>query len=414
MIAALQRLGRRIDAAWRRAGFRTASFPAVAARCLSDFDVAGGDHVTELADWIIGRRTFPAACNPFGASGPPAFTVWSNERFFVNVYAYTTPEVVVHDHNFAGAFVNVAGRTVHCTWDFAGPEAVSPSVRIGSLDPAGVELIEPGAVRQIEPGQRFIHQVWHLSRPTVVLVIRTPPLPRRSLRQFQYLRPSIATEVFRDETLALGAPDRFLYASRIAECFRMSSNGPGGAAYVKRLVEGEEAWDAVWHVIENWRLLETTGALQEVIRRAARRHGAWFEAMERAGRRANLFRAIDWMRVLTEEDRMVMALLMTVESKAGIAEALQALMPNRRPYDVILESLQRLASNGAIPLTLNDERLVVLSCALRSDGRPEEWRRLVQEAVDVRDDADWTAVRDVERQLRAYELLQPLLGGTAA
>src|SRR5229473_2684376 len=144
-----------------------------------------------LAGWTLSRQRFPEACNPFGPFGPPAFTVWSNAHLFVNVYVYNTPEVVVHDHGFAGAFLNLSGRTLHATFDFGGASRVDARVRTGELRVAALEMIRSGDVRLIEPGSAFIHQVWHLDEPTVVLVIRTPPRTP-ALRQFQYLRPAIA------------------------------------------------------------------------------------------------------------------------------------------------------------------------------------------------------------------------------
>ena len=112
MITALRNLAEQIDTEWKATGYEPADLSGIAARLLSDIRPDRTFDLSALANWTLSQPTFPSACNPFGPLGPPAFTVWSNPHFFVNVYAYTTPEVVIHDHDFTGAFMNLsaAGR----------------------------------------------------------------------------------------------------------------------------------------------------------------------------------------------------------------------------------------------------------------------------------------------------------------
>lgn len=406
MIPSLRKLALRLDAAWQQEGFRIAAFPKVAARLLTDQRPDRDYQLTSLAEWVLGSKTYPQSCNPFGATGPPAFTVWANGRFFVNVYAYMTPEVVIHDHNFAGAFVNVAGKTIHCTWSFSDSESIDPSVRIGALSVNHVETIEEGTVREIEPGAGFIHQVWHLSRPTVVIVIRTPGLPPRSLRQFEYFRPAVATETIRDATFAPRAPQRFQYARKMMQCLRGS---PEGVHFLARLVERERPWDAVWHLVENWRLLQDSAALPDVIRRGARRHGQWFHSMESVAMRANLFYGIEWRRVTAERDRIVLAFLLTFESWPAISTALQSVFPDAPPIKVVVDSLGQLAKQRIIPLGLDDERCAMLHCMLASHGNNGEWKTLVRQSFDIGGRAGWAAARQAKNSLEGEPLLMPLL-----
>ncbi|HYR29060.1 MAG TPA: hypothetical protein VEU30_11385, partial [Thermoanaerobaculia bacterium] len=165
MIDSLRRLAARIDREWRAGGSRVAAFPAIAARVLEDAQPQREYDLGSLADWTLSQRTFPAPCNPFGPLGPPAFTIWSDGRFFANVYAYTTPEVVIHDHDFAGAIINLSGTTIHATYEFPDAERIAPEVHVGELAIREVEVVRPGDVRRIDPGRRFIHQVWHVDQP---------------------------------------------------------------------------------------------------------------------------------------------------------------------------------------------------------------------------------------------------------
>jgi hypothetical protein len=406
MIDSLRRLAARIGSEWKSAGTRLSAFPAIAARLLSDAQPHRGYDLESLAEWTLSRRTFPSACNPFGPLGPPAFTIWSDGRFFANIYAYTTPEVVIHDHDFAGAFVNLSGTTIHATYEFAEEERVAPAVHVGELAVRHVEVVGRGDVRQIDPGRRFIHQVWHLDQPTVVLVIRTGPLAAPARRQFQYLRAGIATEVLRDEAMSLTAPERFRYAKKMTECLRTSSDG--GLDYLKLLLQHERPWDAVWHLLESWRYLRTVGALDDLIRLGVRHQGAWFAGLSDAGSEVDLFYSIQWANVRSVEDRVTLALLLTFQGWRPMREWLERLLPGAAPEDRFVDSLRRLGDAGAIPLQLGPEGCAMLSCILKSDGNRGAWRRGVRESFQIGDRGDWAVANAIERTLREHRLLQPL------
>ena len=405
MIDSLRRLATRIDREWTTAGARVASFPAVAARVLEDAQPHREYDLSSLAEWTLSRRTFPAPCNPFGPLGPPAFTVWSNGRFFVNVYAYTTPEVVIHDHDFAGAFINLSGTTIHATYAFPDAERVAPEVHIGELAVHEVEVVRTGDVRRIDPGRRFIHQVWHLDQPTVVLVIRTGPLPAPARRQFRYLHAGFATEVFRDDALSVAAPDRFRYTRKMVECLRPSG---GGVDYLKRLLQQEKPWDATWHLLDNWRYLRAAGALDDLVRLGVRHQGAWFAGLADAGSEVDLFASIQWPAVRSFEDRAALALLMTFRGWRPMREWLERLLPGAAPEDRFVESLARLGDEGLIPLQLGPQGQAMLSILLKSDGDRAAWRRSVRESFDVAKRGDWAVASAIERTLREHRLLQPL------
>ncbi len=406
MIDSLRRLAARIDREWKRAGSKVSVFPAVAARVLSDAQPHRQYDLHSLAGWTLSHRTFPTACNPFGPFGPPAFTVWSDGRFFANVYAYMTPEVVIHDHDFAGAFVNLSGTTIHAKYQFADGERVAPEVQVGQLAVREVEVVGPGDVRRIDPGRRFIHQVWHLDQPTVVLVIRTGPLTAPTRRQFQYFHAGFASEVVRDEVMSVSAPERFQYARKMIECLRTSSGGV--VDYLRLLLREERPWDAFWHFMENWRYLRTLGALDELIRLGARHQGAWFAGVADAGSEIDLFQSIDWPRVRLLEDRIALALLMTFRAWRPVHEWLETLLPGAAPEDRFVDSLRRLGEEGAIPLQLGEEGRTMLSCILKSDGNRGAWRQRVRESFDVGTRGDWAVANAIERTLRGHRLLQPL------
>jgi hypothetical protein len=405
MIDSLRKLAVRIDSEWKSAGYRVSVFPAIAARLLADAQPQREYDLASLADWTLSSRTFPQACNPFGPLGPPAFTIWSDGRFFVNLYAYTTPEVVIHDHDFAGAFINLSGTTIHATYEFADVERIVPAVHLGELALRDVEVVHQGDVRRIDPGRRFIHQVWHVDHPTVVLVIRTGPLPAPTRRQFQYLHAGFATEVFRNDSMSVGVPERYGYTRKMAECLRNSS---GGVDYLKLLLQREQPWDAVWHLLDNWRYLRTHGALDDLIRLGVRHQGAWFAGLADAGSEVDLFFSINWAGVQSVQDRVILALLLTLQGWRPMREWLEKLLPGDAPEDRLVETLGRLGDEGTIPLQLGPAGQAMLSCMLKSDGNRGAWRRQVRESFEVGDRGDWAVANALERTLREQRLLQPM------
>lgn len=408
MIDSLRRLAARIDSEWKAAGQKVSAFPAIAARVLSDAQPHREYDLSSLAGWTLSQRTFPQACNPFGPMGPPAFTIWSDGRFFVNVYAYTTPEVVIHDHDFAGAFINLSGTTIHATYEFPDAERIDPAIHVGTLNLHDIEVVRSGDVRRIDPGRRFIHQVWHVDQPTVVLVIRTGPLPRPGRRQYQYLHAGIATEVFRDEAMSVGMPERFGYTRKMAECLRTS---PGaGVDFLKQLMKSEQPWDAAWHLLGNWRHLRTLGALDDLIGIGVRHQGAWFAGLSDAGSEVDLFNSIQWGSVQSVQDRTALALLLTFQGWRPMREWLERLLPGAAPEERFVESLGRLGDAGVIPLQLGPAGQAMLTCMLRSDGNRSAWRREVRQSFEVGKREDWAVANAIDRTLREHRLLEPLFG----
>lgn len=162
------------------------------------------------------------------------------------------------------------------------------------------------------------------------------------------MRPSIATQVYRTDALSVGFPERFGYTRKMAECLRTTP--AMGVEYVKSLVQRQQPWDAVWHLAENWRYLRDAGALEDVIRLGARHQGDWFAGMESAGSDTDLYYSINWSRVLTPRERIVLALLLSFRSWEPIRNELQSLLPGTDPAEQVLEAVEGLAAKQAVAL----------------------------------------------------------------
>jgi hypothetical protein len=169
----------------------------------------------------------------------------------------------------------------------------------------------------------------------------------------------------------------------MAEGLRTSEAGIG---YVRQLVRGERPWDAVWHLMENWRYLRNTGALGDVIAIGVKHQGEWFAAMESAGTDYDVFASISWSRIVSARDRIVLGLLLSLRAWRPIRQSLEGLLAGVEAHAQIVETLGGLADAGAIALDLRPELRPLLADALRGEA-----------AADAKLDA-----------LRQHPLLRPL------
>src|SRR5262249_17465041 len=123
--------------------------------------------------------------------GQPPLNVYVNERFSIEVLFWLDGTPAIHEHAFAGAFHVLAGASIHSQYAFDLHERVSRRLLLGDLRLRGVEQLGQGDTRPIRPGPQFIHAVFHLDRPSVTVVVRTPS-KKELLPQYSYCKPSAA------------------------------------------------------------------------------------------------------------------------------------------------------------------------------------------------------------------------------
>lgn len=140
--------------------------------------------------------------------GDPPITWFMGEGFCVESYVWNDNTTSVHDHSFAGAWTTLLGQSLHRHYRFEAEEKISSGFELGRLFPTGFEQLRPGMVRQILPGDEFIHDLYHLDRPSITLIIRSCRLDRPERGQRHYVgheKRAIALETFdRPEREVLG------------------------------------------------------------------------------------------------------------------------------------------------------------------------------------------------------------------
>ena len=122
---------------------------------------------------ILNFDIYPSQFNPFSNFGEPPITLYISTKyqFILEMYVWKEVHTTIHDHSFDGAFTLLQGQSVEVEYDFFPEYDLGPS-KIGNLKKKSIQFLTQGCIRKIRQGNKFIHKVIHISKPTVSLVLR--------------------------------------------------------------------------------------------------------------------------------------------------------------------------------------------------------------------------------------------------
>jgi len=192
LVARLRPVADEIGRRWRLVHRDEQLFPDIAAAELGRLPASLEFDVGAFVRWALAseRLPMPSTGDEFGE---PPVTVMVGDGFKVDVLFWLDGTTTIHQHMFSGAFRVLAGSSIHGDHRFAARRRINSRLQLGELTPGRTELLLPGDVRPIHPGSGLIHSLFHLERPSVTLVARTPG--EDDVRpQFDYLRPGIALD----------------------------------------------------------------------------------------------------------------------------------------------------------------------------------------------------------------------------
>jgi hypothetical protein len=398
----IARLAKAIDEGWRNAGRRLAAFTAVAVRALERIPIEADE--AAIAAWTLSTPELPEECNPFGDAGPAAFTVHRGNGFVLNLYAYATPDLFIHDHGFAGAFVNLRGDSLHCVFGFETEAAPGPGVLAGKLALREAVLLRPGMVAPLVPGPSSTHRVWHLGRPTIVLVARTLEA-QRGLVQYKYDAPGLATRIVRPPPYGPEIPLAYRKRTKMLELLRQT-RPKAAREYLREVLRSSDAWSAAAHTLDQWGWLEQERALGEVLADLRKRHGDWVEALPAVRRGVVLHRSIDWNALVDPGPRLLLSLLLTYSKKAPIEDWIRTLHPDLDPKEAIVSWLRAAWESSAVDTALDEAGVAILRALLRGNRGKALLAALRKDfAIDASMERQ---VLKTAQQIARVELFKPL------
>jgi hypothetical protein len=356
MLARIASLARAVSARWRQHGNRWQSFPSVATAALEEHRPDQFFDDQELFEWLGQTKRIPEQHDPLASFGQPPITLFNNGEFLVEVYFWVEPEITIHDHGFSGAFINLRGRSLHCQYDFDVDESPQPSVKVGKLALQKLETLQPGTVRPILGGRRFIHRVWHITRPTVTMVVRTFTLGNGVRTQFMYSGTRLATQT--------QSPHLFLKRSQLMS-YLIKMEAPDRDRRIEEMIVESDPWTCFsllqqYFFEKRTRMLSDLSAFDALLQRVKKRHGAWTECFGETLRAGDVLRMVRWDRVNDERDRFFAAAILTLDKRADIDALLRQRFPEVPPNVVLKEGLIGLRQSDALSLAFRPEHLEIL------------------------------------------------------
>jgi len=331
-------------------------------------DVPEGLDAMSLLSWAAGAEQLPSQTARNDVFGQPPLILYREEDFVVQALTWMDGTTAIHQHGFAGAFRVLQGSSLHVEHRFAAGERLADiRLAVGELSIRRAEVLRPGATRRIEPGDVFIHALFHLEQPTVTAVVRntTCGLPNP---QYSYRPPGLAWD---------GLWDDRTWSKRLQSLDTVSRLDPTAArAAVADLVTRLPVWEA-FNLVDHWALRQgwdaTTADLAD---RLAARVEPLGEVLAPALEHDARVRRILYRRGMLKarHQRVLLALLANLPDEASITAILHDLFPGQVAGDLLVDWVEELSApalRGISGLSLSPDRLEALRAG-PLDGREAE------------------------------------------
>lgn len=344
-----------------------------------------------LLEHLTHHPQYPAQHDPHGNFGEPPITLARGIGFHLDAYFWVNPSTSVHNHIFTGAFVVLSGRSLHVEHDFALEVRLARStVLVGTDQARTLELLQAGDVRPIARGLDLIHQVAHLSRPTISLVLRTSTpdpgalsytflMPRMGVADASRLDPSARRTLDLVRTLYTTAqPDA---DERLAVLLR-NAQGPLHALWLLR------AAYFCCHDVE--RIRRVASALSPT--------PMWLvpllESLAYAGRHP-----VHAPQLVEERHRLLFALTAASQERAALVPVLEAFCEEVPWPEAVTQWTLELASQGMTGFWPTEQHAALLGAMLAGEDRAAA----LAESLGV-EDPSWVApqVESFEETLRQF------------
>jgi hypothetical protein len=399
-----QRIGRAVEQRWRAKDYDEEALPELAGAVL-DAELPGGTGAEEVLRWLLATDTIPQQLDPTSKFGQPPITLYRGPRFFIGALCWMDGTTEIHQHGFTGAFHVLHGSSVHTRYRFELEERVTSALLLGQVRFRDFELLGAGDTRPILSGDRAIHALFHLDRPSVSIVVRTLREPRGG-PQYTYFPPSLAEDPFNEDPLLLRRIEALVVLHAMAPERHEEAVGA--------LLAGGDLQTVFKVALHHMATVKDLDQTRGLLERARPRHGARVDRLWPVLEESARVRALVAKRaLLTEADpRFFLAMLMNLPTRAAIVEAVGRRYPGADAAARIAEWTGELADailgDEAAGGEDEDHTMAVFAEMLRGHQGEGLIERLKQEydAGDVEDLRG--TIAEIERTLRAAPLLKPL------
>jgi hypothetical protein len=389
-------LGSLIGRRWCDQNYDEEAFPTIAAQALAE--TSPDKHVSpwEIIRWLNSTTEIPNQQDMPAMFGNPPITLYSGPRFHIDIYFWLDGTTSIHQHAFCGAFQVLMGSSIHSHYSFHPRQTLNQHFAVGEIRLESVELLEQGQIKQILPGKRYIHSLFHLDRPSATICVRTYHTGSGS-PQYNYHLPYFATDPFFKEQLStkqIQAASLLLkmqHPDAVEMLDDLLSRADFQTAFaVLDLAKGYLSGNR----LENAFGL-TTGEeqFQRLLETARRKHGKLADLVpavfEESRRQNNLIHRRG--QITSPEHRFFLALLLNVPDRNRVLEMVRQRFPERDPIETALEWVEELALTkvwgSSEPNVLgienfDDDYLFALRCLLEGRTAAETLELCAAELAD--------------------------------
>ena len=404
----IEELGAEIEHAWRAAHYRADDFASIAEAALQRRTLPGALSLDRIVRWFALSPQIPHQSQNISFGEPP-IRLYAGRRFHIDALFWVDGTTSIHQHGFSGAFQVLAGGSIHTTYRFDPGEVIHRELVLGKLTASASELLRVGDIRPIRSGDRFIHSLFHLARPSLTLVVRTAR-DAGTDPQYSYLHPGIAYDPFVTD-------DRASRLLRLLDV--LDPRSTEATALLADLIERTDLGSVVAMLLHWFRLHpvdpDVADALFAIV---ARRHTGLAVSLRSAVQEVRRQALVIHRRrsIHRAEHRFFLALLLNVGDRAQILRFVEQQYPGADPIERITGWIEELVAAADGPggtsdpdrteYDLGEAELVVLRHLLRQRSPDQIVAALREEYDDV--ERQRPEILDLCASLTSSALLRPL------
>jgi len=404
LLETVETLGKTVDERWGKAGRDPNQFSKIAFEALETSRLHEKFTMEDFLQSFWEKKELPFQHDRRGsfAFGEPSVTLYYGKDFALDIYFWTSPQISVHSHCFHGAFTVLSGLSLHCVYDFQPQDDSGTLVQRGAVPLRKAELLRSGETREILAGSELIHQVWHLSFPTVSFALRTAGegSGTQIIQQNKYFRPHLAVATIPSLTpLETKQRDLLYMLHRVRD--------PLETVYLTRFLTEATADRALLFLSSYLTMTGDLSLIDRVVRgipKLERWAPFLLESLQRV-----IEPEFHLDEVEEEGEKFLIALLDSATDRGQMEELLQAYRPGAPFEATIFGWLQSLLERDKLNFRLNETAWDILLFLSRGDGEEAICRKIAGMYEVVLNDKLRQEIGSVCKELAGYRLLKPLI-----
>lgn len=400
MLTAFDDLGDTIARIWEGHNYDEEVFADVATKALIESRILETVDPADIVDWLVSSQRIPE--QKYREFGQPPINLYIGKNFLIEVLFWLDSTTAIHQHAFAGAFGVLAGSSVHSQYQFEQRQSVSEQLMLGDVNFMSSELLKRGDVRTIHIGNKFIHALFHLDRPSLSVVVRTKSLSHHK-PQYSYLKPWMAVDPFYK-------PEPFMTQIRVLEALKRTDLKLYWQT-AQTLVSNGDLWMSYIVLSSAHRKFHESDEWESLLRLARWRYGEQVEylvpCLEEQDREIKIIARRE--SVHEADYRFFLALLLNVPKQSIIYKLILNRFPDTDPESLVLRWIKELSEKKLLGLEFNAISLQLLQSAMRGahfDAAKASLIRTFSLSQSVEQDDKLKALWE---EIRNAKMLRPLL-----